>query len=84
MMKKFVEIDHERIKSSTRRGLFRETGELGLIDDFNKWLKFNDARNLTSHTYDENTAKEVYTTAKEFDKYVKMFISNLNEKIKDL
>ena len=84
MMKRFIEIDEGRADSLTRKGLFRRAGEIGLIDDFHKWVEFHDARNLTSHTYDEETAELVYSTAKNFNKYVKQLISVLNVKIKNL
>lgn len=84
MMERFIKIDEGREDSLTRKGLFRRAGEIGLIDDFHKWIEFHEARNLTSHTYDEETAEEVYSTAKKFDKYVKRLIFVLNEKINDL
>jgi nucleotidyltransferase substrate binding protein (TIGR01987 family) len=84
MMKRFMEIDEGRLKGFTNRALLRRAGELELIDDFHKWREFHEARNLTSHTYDEETAEKVYAAAKEFDVYVEKLISNLKEKIKDL
>jgi len=84
MMKRFIEIDEKRADSLKRKGLFRHAGEIGIIDDFYKWIESHEARNLTSHTYDEETAEKVYATAKKFDKYVKQLILVLNEKIKDL
>ena len=84
MMKRFIEIDEGQSDSLTRKGLFRHAGEIGLIDDFHKWVEFHDARNLTSHTYDEETAELVYSTAKKFNQYVEQLILALNEKIKDL
>ena len=83
MMKRFIEIDDGREDSLTRKGLFRRAGEIGLIDDFYKWVEFHNARNLTSYTYDEDIAEEVYASAKKFDNYVKQLISVLNEKIRD-
>ena len=84
MMKRFMEIDEGRLKGFTNKALLRKAGELELIDDFHKWREFHEARNLTSHIYDEEIAEKVYTTAKEFDVYVKKLISKLEEKIKDL
>ena len=84
MMKRFIEIDEGREDSLTRKGLFRRAGEIGIIDDFSKWIEFHDARNLTSHTYDEETAELVYAAAKKFHIYVKQLIVVLNKKIKDL
>ena len=44
-------------------------------------MEFHSARNKTSHTYDEATAKEVYAISKEFNTYIKDLISALEELI---
>ncbi|MDR3291993.1 MAG: nucleotidyltransferase substrate binding protein [Methanobrevibacter sp.] len=61
-MKRYIEIDQWHEDNLTRRGLFRQAGEKGLIDDFHKWMEFHNSRNLTSHTYDEEIAEKVYIT----------------------
>ena len=61
----------------TRKALFREALKFQLILDFDEWVKYNDARNRTSHTYDEVTAEEVYLIAKEFFHEFKRFITAL-------
>lgn len=50
----------------TRRQLFRLSAEHKLIGDVDKWMEYHEARNETSHTYDENTAENVFETAREF------------------
>jgi len=50
----------------TRRQLFRLSAENKLLDDVDKWMEYHDARNETSHTYDENRAEEVFKTACKF------------------
>lgn len=52
--------------SSAPKTVVREMGRDGLIDDVEAWLKAIDQRNLTSHTYQEKLAEEVYSFAKEF------------------
>ena len=52
--------------SSAPKTVIREMGRDGLIDDVEFWLKAIDQRNLTSHTYQEKLAEEVYAFAKEF------------------
>ena len=42
------------------RSAIKEAYKINLIEDGEKWLDMLDDRNLTSHTYDENTAKEIY------------------------
>jgi hypothetical protein len=70
MMKRFIEMDEGQENSLTRKEFFRHAGERGLIDDFPEWVKFYQARNLTSHTYNEEIAEEVYVIAKEFEVYI--------------
>ncbi|WP_116474214.1 nucleotidyltransferase substrate binding protein [Zobellella maritima] len=43
----------------SRRELFRIAAEHRLIDDVEQWVFFHKLRNLTSHTYDQDTANEV-------------------------
>jgi nucleotidyltransferase substrate binding protein (TIGR01987 family) len=54
------------VEGVTRRQLFRLSAENKLIGDVDKWMEYHEARNETAHTYDENTAEEVFKTAREF------------------
>jgi nucleotidyltransferase substrate binding protein (TIGR01987 family) len=47
----------------TPKNTFREGARLGLINDPEAWIRFVDARNLSSHTYKESLAEEVYASA---------------------
>src|SRR5205807_9998695 len=47
----------------THGDLLREAANYGLIHDAEIWLEYYRARNETSHTYDEETAEEVYEAA---------------------
>jgi nucleotidyltransferase substrate binding protein (TIGR01987 family) len=49
-----------------RRQLFRMAGRHGLIDDVEQWWRFHEARNKTSHVYQEQVAKEVALVASNF------------------
>lgn len=42
------------------RDATREAFSLGLIEDGHHWMKMIDSRNKTSHTYNEETANEIY------------------------
>jgi nucleotidyltransferase substrate binding protein (TIGR01987 family) len=44
----------------------REMARNNLINDPSKWIDFIDARNNSSHSYDEDIAKKVYTQIEEF------------------
>jgi nucleotidyltransferase substrate binding protein (TIGR01987 family) len=44
----------------------REAAQQGIIDDPQAWIRYIDARNLTSHTYNEEVAQKVFKTVQEF------------------
>lgn len=50
----------------TRKDLFRAAARLGLVGDPLPWFEYAGARNLASHTYDEETAASVFEAAKRF------------------
>lgn len=57
--------------------IIRESAKLGLIDSPTKWFGFLDARNLTAHTYKQETADEVLKKAKKFGIIVKKFVKEV-------
>jgi len=67
-MKRWLEmnISPNTAEGVTRRELFRLAAESRLIDDVDKWMQHDKARNLTSHTYDQKVAKSVYSAARNF------------------
>ncbi|MHB1460911.1 MAG: nucleotidyltransferase substrate binding protein [Armatimonadota bacterium] len=50
----------------SRRELFRLAAENRLIDDVDRWMDYHQDRNLTSHTYNEDIAQQVYESAVQF------------------
>jgi nucleotidyltransferase substrate binding protein (TIGR01987 family) len=54
--------DHPR----TRKDLFRLAAQNGLIANPSPWFKYAEARNITSHAYDDNKADAVYFASKTF------------------
>lgn len=66
MTKRHLEWAGTEADSLTRKSLFREAARIGLIADAEPWFDYNEARNLTSHTYDEVRAEEVYEMARRF------------------
>lgn len=50
----------------TRKELFRMAARHGLLNDPLPWFAYSDARNITSHTYDNEKAELVYETATQF------------------
>lgn len=54
-------LEYEKLgEFNSPRSAVKEAYKINLIEDGEKWLEMLDDRNLTSHTYDENTAKEIY------------------------
>ena len=49
-----------------RRQLFRVAGKHGLIDNVEQWWGFHEARNKTSHVYQEQVARDVAIIASSF------------------
>jgi len=54
------------VESLSRRDLFREAARIKVIADADTWFEYHQARNETSHTYDETIAEEVYQAARKF------------------
>ena len=50
----------EGIEANSPRSSIRESFKIGLITEAEDWLDMLEKRNLSSHTYDEETAKEIY------------------------
>jgi nucleotidyltransferase substrate binding protein (TIGR01987 family) len=47
----------------TPKNTFREAARIGVVQDPEAWIRFIDARNLSSHTYKESLAEQVYASA---------------------
>ena len=52
------------IAASNPRDFFKEALAAGLIHDGNRWSEAQRMRNLSSHTYDEKLAEQVYDFVK--------------------
>ena len=61
----------------TRRALFRLSAEYRLIRDVDLWMDFHKDRNRTSHTYNEETAIEVFGSATDFVHEAKRFLEEI-------
>ena len=68
MMKRWLELNANPIEVDgvTRRQLFRLCHENRLIDDVDVWMAFHKSRNETSHTYNVETADDVFSVAGDF------------------
>jgi nucleotidyltransferase substrate binding protein (TIGR01987 family) len=63
----------------SRRALFRLAHEYRLISSVEQWMEFHQARNLTSHTYNENVALEVSEFARLCLPQAILLLERLNE-----
>jgi nucleotidyltransferase substrate binding protein (TIGR01987 family) len=48
------------IEANSPKGVLQQAYRLGWLDDEQRWLKLLEDRNLTSHTYREPLAREIY------------------------
>lgn len=55
-----LKLEAEGIIANTPREVWQQALQAGLIADGNAWSQVQKMRNLTSHTYDEKLADEVY------------------------
>lgn len=67
------------IDGVSRRELFRLGAEHQLIKDVKAWIEYHDLRNETAHTYDEDTAEEVFEAAKKFLKDAEYLLANIQK-----
>lgn len=63
--------------STAPKQVIREMAQNGLIQDATFWLKAIDQRNLSSHTYHEALAEEVYAFAAAFLPAAKQLLATL-------
>ncbi|HEY3780398.1 MAG TPA: HI0074 family nucleotidyltransferase substrate-binding subunit [Fimbriimonadaceae bacterium] len=80
-LKRFIEqeiVDSHDL--STRKELFRRGVHHKLIEGFDDWVAYHDARNQTSHTYNEIRAQEVYMMAGQFLPSAELLLKRLNER----
>jgi len=81
-MKRWLENNYENsyIDGVTRKELFRIASEHHLISDVKQWMGYYEARNETSHTYNDAVADQVFETAKRFLQDAKDLLKTLEEK----
>lgn len=69
IIKRYIEKEMpipENIDSLNYRDLLRIAFESGLVQNVENWFQYREARNQTSHAYDEKKAKTVYQILPEF------------------
>jgi len=68
------------VNGVTMKELFRISAENRLITNVDAWFNYLKKRNITSHTYDQNIAGDVYTVAISFLCDAKELLKRLEEK----
>ncbi|MGB3458728.1 MAG: HI0074 family nucleotidyltransferase substrate-binding subunit [Halobacteriota archaeon] len=63
------------------RGCLKLAYKMERLEDEEKWLRLLAARNLTPHTYDQETAMEVYETVKDTFEVFKSLLKELRKEI---
>ena len=81
-MKRWLEnnVSKTEVEGISRRHLFRLAAKNHLIDSVDDWMLFHEARNQTSHIYDETVAEEVYKKTLEFITEAESLYKKLLEK----
>lgn len=76
-MQRFLKL--RGVDTGSPNQVFRAAAKEGLIDNFEEWNGYLKMRNLTVHTYNKDTAEEVYAAAKCFPADVKKLIQKFDE-----
>ncbi|WP_028329426.1 HI0074 family nucleotidyltransferase substrate-binding subunit [Brachyspira alvinipulli] len=63
----------------TKKELFRLAAKNLLIDDVEKWIKFKDAGNSTSHIYSNDLSQEVFNEDLKFLPYAENLLKRLED-----
>ncbi len=66
------------IDCASPRECFRLAADTSLINDPEEWFSFLKYRNLTTHTYNEEVAKEVYAGIHGFPGFVDALLSKMD------
>lgn len=82
IMKRYIEQEmplSANIDTLNYRDLLRIAFESGLIAQVDKWFQYREARNQTSHAYDENKAHAVYQVLPEFAGQAQYLLNQLEQ-----
>jgi nucleotidyltransferase substrate binding protein (TIGR01987 family) len=63
--------------TSAPKQVIREMAQANYISDVQLWFDAIDKRNITSHTYNESLAEEVFTFIKKFFPHARDLLNNL-------
>jgi len=69
MLKRQLELEAPNpalIDTLSFRDVLREAAQVGMLRDVERWMDYREMRNITSHTYNDLKARNVYDAALEF------------------
>ncbi|MEI8026957.1 MAG: nucleotidyltransferase substrate binding protein [Pseudomonadota bacterium] len=75
-------LDTMGIKSNSPRSVIRDLAQQGFISDASAWMVMLNARNYTSHIYDESVAKWVFSVCAPFLHAAETLILKLKAEVK--
>jgi len=82
LLKDYLEAEGYNVKSP--REAIKQAFQIGIIEDGQTWLIALEDRNLTTHTYDEETAKKVEQSIKKvYEPLICSLYKWFEEKLKD-
>ncbi len=85
LIKRYIEQEtptFDNIDQMNYRDLLRVGVEVGLIEHLEKWFLYREARNQTSHAYDENKAQRVYDLLPDFVQQAEYLINQFHQRLK--
>ncbi len=80
LLKRYLDAE-EGAQEYNIKDLFRTAAKHDLIKSVDNWFTYHKARNLTSHTYHEQTAEETYAAAKLFAHDAKQLLTILEKRL---
>ena len=79
-LRRYLELNNKP-KLGNLKDIFREAGRQKLISSVEEWFQYLEARNLTSHTYDEKIAQQTFQAARHFSKAATELLDHLKKNI---
>ena len=83
-IKRYIEMEmpiSQNIDQLNYRDLLRIADEIGLIQHVEVWFTYREARNQTSHAYDQNKAAMVFQVAIDFLEKSRFLIKQIHQKL---
>lgn len=77
---KNIESNDSDIDSSDFRDILRMSAQAGLIESPESWFDYRKMRNITSHTYDQNKALQVYNGIAAFLESTRFLVTQLQKR----